>query len=276
MNRPTIKSGRFSAGADFRCGENVVIDVADDVILGDRVVLGDNTYLCGRSVKIGDDFFGYSHWGKRLEVGLGRRSEEDAILTVGCRCTLHDNKIDLARRVIIGHDVGLSPEVTIYTHGYWMSCLEGFPCRFAPVQIDNGVIVGYRSTILPGVCVEHYAVIGAGSVVTKNVYTRQIWAGNPAQFVRNVERPVSDGEKNELVDEILSDYIQSCTYRGIHTEGFDLLSQGTVEIYGCRFHLWSCQIVGKEDERTDDFRWHLFTRGIRIYTKRPFTKLEKR
>jgi len=33
---------------------------------------------------------------------------------------------------------------------------------------------------------------------------------------------------------------------------------------------------GDEDEYTDDLRWFLFTRGIRIYTKRPFAKLEKR
>jgi hypothetical protein len=60
MNHPIIKSGKFHAGADFQCGENVVIDVAEEVIVGVRCVLSDNAYLCGRRVEIGNDFFGYS------------------------------------------------------------------------------------------------------------------------------------------------------------------------------------------------------------------------
>lgn len=279
MSRPTVKSGKFSAGVDCIIGENVTVDVAEEVVLGDRCVIGDNTYLCGRSVKIGDDFYGYSHWNKRLEVGLGRRSEEDAVLTVGSRCTFHDNKIDLARHVKIGDDVGLSPKVTIYTHGYWLSCLEGFPCVRAPVAIGDGVIVGYRSTVLAGVGIPDRCVIGAGSVMTKTLTrNRSVYGGVPAKYIKPVDS-VPTAWRPSILADLLREWNESMAYRGFpptfyvdYPTVYWTTPSGSnavvdVDPPDCR---------GDEDEYTDDLRWHLFCHGIRIYTKRPFKKLEKR
>src|SRR3990167_405962 len=166
MGIPTIKSGRFQAGADFQCGENVVINVAEEVVVGDRVRLPDNCYIEGRRVKIGNDFYGYDWEWRRLDIGRGRIDEEDAILKVGDCCTFHDNRIDLARHVTIGYYVGLSPEVAIYTHYYWMSPLEGFPMKYAPVQLGDGTIAGFRSVFLPGSDTDRGVVVGANSTVS--------------------------------------------------------------------------------------------------------------
>jgi acetyltransferase-like isoleucine patch superfamily enzyme len=57
----------------------------------------------------------------------------------------------------------------------------------APVIIENNVFIGAHSLILKGVTIGENSIIGAGSVVTKNVPPNQIWAGNPAKFIRNVE-----------------------------------------------------------------------------------------
>ncbi|WP_332369571.1 hypothetical protein [Spirosoma telluris] len=40
--------------------------------------------------------------------------------------------------------------------------------------------------MLKGVTIGHHAVIGAGSVVTKNIPANQVWAGNPARFVKDL------------------------------------------------------------------------------------------
>lgn len=56
-----------------------------------------------------------------------------------------------------------------------------------PIVIKKGAWLGGDVTILKGVSVGEYSVIGAGSVVTKNVPPRQIWAGNPAIFIRDIE-----------------------------------------------------------------------------------------
>lgn len=62
----------------------------------------------------------------------------------------------------------------------------GKPC--SPIVIGNGVLVGAFSTILKGVTIGDESVIGAGSVVTKDVPPRQLWAGVPARFIKTIDR----------------------------------------------------------------------------------------
>lgn len=56
-----------------------------------------------------------------------------------------------------------------------------------PIHIKEGAWLGSRCIILKGVTVGKYAVIGAGSVVTKDVPDYEVWGGNPAKFLRKVE-----------------------------------------------------------------------------------------
>ncbi|WP_049945210.1 acyltransferase [Butyrivibrio sp. AC2005] len=59
--------------------------------------------------------------------------------------------------------------------------------RTKPVRIRKGAWIGAASIILKGVEIGEYSVIGAGSVVTQNVPTKEIWGGNPARFIRKLE-----------------------------------------------------------------------------------------
>ncbi len=54
------------------------------------------------------------------------------------------------------------------------------------VQIKTGAWIGGNVTILKGVVVGENSVIGSGSIVTRNVSPNQIWAGNPAKFIRTI------------------------------------------------------------------------------------------
>nr|WP_329608386.1 acyltransferase [Nostoc sp. CMAA1605] len=56
----------------------------------------------------------------------------------------------------------------------------------APVSINNSVWIGVNSTILKGVTIGEGAVVGAGSVVTKDVPPWTIVAGNPARIIREI------------------------------------------------------------------------------------------
>lgn len=55
------------------------------------------------------------------------------------------------------------------------------------VNIDDNVFIGAHTTILKGVSVGKNSIIGACSVVTKNIPKNEIWAGNPAIFIRKIE-----------------------------------------------------------------------------------------
>lgn len=55
-----------------------------------------------------------------------------------------------------------------------------------PVEIGNNVFIGAYTIILKGVTVGENSIVGAGSVVTKSIPANQIWAGNPAKFIREL------------------------------------------------------------------------------------------
>ena len=55
------------------------------------------------------------------------------------------------------------------------------------VVIEDHVWIGARVIVLPGVRIGHHAVIGAGSVVTKNIPPRSVAVGNPARVIRQME-----------------------------------------------------------------------------------------
>jgi acetyltransferase-like isoleucine patch superfamily enzyme len=58
--------------------------------------------------------------------------------------------------------------------------------RKHPIVIEDNVFIGAYSTILKGVTIGQNSIIGACSVVTKNIPSNEIWAGNPAKFIRGI------------------------------------------------------------------------------------------
>ena len=60
----------------------------------------------------------------------------------------------------------------------------------APIRIGDGAWIGAGAIILPGVSVGELAVVGAGSVVTRDVPARTVVAGNPARIIRQAGEPV--------------------------------------------------------------------------------------
>jgi UDP-2-acetamido-3-amino-2,3-dideoxy-glucuronate N-acetyltransferase len=55
------------------------------------------------------------------------------------------------------------------------------PEKWAVTHVHKGASIGANATLLPGVSIGEYAIIGAGSVVTKDVPQHELWYGNPAR-----------------------------------------------------------------------------------------------
>ncbi len=87
--------------------------------------------------------------------------------------------------IIIEDNASLSGENYILTHTipkeHWKEVMSSFT---SPVVIEEGAWLTIRSTVLPGVRVGKYSIIGAGSVVTKDVPPRTLVAGIPAKVIK--------------------------------------------------------------------------------------------
>lgn len=58
--------------------------------------------------------------------------------------------------------------------------------KCAPIYIGDDVLVGANSIILKGISIGDRVIIGAGSVVCKTIPSDEVWAGNPAKFIRKI------------------------------------------------------------------------------------------
>lgn len=62
--------------------------------------------------------------------------------------------------------------------------LENRKC--SPIMIGNHVFIGTRCIICKGVCIGEKSIVAAGSVVTRNIPSNEVWGGNPARFIKNI------------------------------------------------------------------------------------------
>lgn len=101
-------------------------------------------------------------------------------VSIGDRTQIHAGK-----RVEIGEDTLISWDCVIMDRDYHHP--DGLKELTAPVIIGRHVWIGCHVIILKGVTIGDYAVIGAGSVVTRDVPSGMLAAGNPARVIRPVE-----------------------------------------------------------------------------------------
>jgi acetyltransferase-like isoleucine patch superfamily enzyme len=117
---------------------------------------------------------------------------DNAQLVIGNNVGMSSSTIVACLSVRLGENVRLGGNVVIYDTDFHSLLPEerlspkNPGIQKAPVVIEDNVFVGAHSTILKGVTIGTNSVIGAGSVVTKNVPPNEIWAGNPAKFIKKL------------------------------------------------------------------------------------------
>ena len=90
----------------------------------------------------------------------------------------------------IGNHVTITSGVRFITHdgGVWVFREENPDIEvFGPIYIGDNTFIGINTIILPGVRIGNNCVIGAGSVVTKDVPSNTVYAGVPAKMICSIE-----------------------------------------------------------------------------------------
>lgn len=161
----------------------------------------------GENVKIAFRHIG-AHSPKKLSIGSGTIFEgrisadrPEAIVLIGQNTYIGNSSIVCAEKIEIGDDVLISWACTIVDHNShslnWDSRRNDVADRhggkkdwsavkISPVKICNKAWIGFGTIILKGVTIGEGAVVGAGSVVTKDVPPYTVVGGNPAKFIRTL------------------------------------------------------------------------------------------
>ena len=119
------------------------------------------------------------------------RAEGEGKITIGNNVGLSHANITSFSNIIIEDNVLIGSGVKIWDTDFhpiaYQDRIENKDPQIAPIIIKEGAFIGACSIILKGVTVGKRAVIGAGSVVTHNVPDGEVWAGNPAKFIRRLD-----------------------------------------------------------------------------------------
>ena len=118
-------------------------------------------------------------------------------VNIGKRCFIQQCCTFFGRGGInIGDDVFIGPKVNLITINHDPNPDNRSATYGRTITIEDKVWIGINSTVLPGVTIGYGAIVGAGSVVTKDVQPMTVVAGNPARVIKKIEIPV-DNEKKD-------------------------------------------------------------------------------
>lgn len=151
--------------------------IADDVILGRGVILRDyiNIYGC----TIGDE----------TSVGTFVEIQRDAV--VGSRCKIQSHTficsgVTIEDEVFVGHGVMFINDREPHATNGDGTRQAGADWQLIPTVVRRRASIGSNATILCGITIGEGALVGAGSVVTKDVAPFTVVAGNPARVLRTI------------------------------------------------------------------------------------------
>ncbi|PNQ05605.1 UDP-3-O-(3-hydroxymyristoyl) glucosamine N-acyltransferase [Mesotoga sp. Brook.08.105.5.1] len=211
-------------GENCVIGHNVVIHKG--VVIGDYVTIGDNTVLGKEPFAASTSATTSIEVLQPLAVGNGTTIGASCVIykgaSLGEKCFVGDlatirEKTKIGEKTIVGKgatvengtSVGkrvkietgayitafstiedycfIAPEVT-FTNDNFLGRTEERKKHFKGPTLKRGARIGANATILPGITIGEDALVAAGSVVTRDVAPRKIYAGIPAKYIREVSQ----------------------------------------------------------------------------------------
>lgn len=146
--------------------------VEDDVVLGKGTKVWINSQI-RKGAKIGNDCV------------ISKDTFIDADVTIGNRCKIQ-NSVSVYQGVTIADDVFVGPNVSFTNDKVPRAFSKDW--QITKTYVANGASLGANSTIVCGVTIGEYAMIAAGSVVTKDVEAFSLVMGAPAKHYSYVDK----------------------------------------------------------------------------------------
>ncbi|WP_217230787.1 acyltransferase [Streptomyces anulatus] len=210
-----LRSARLELGAGSRVGDGARWLVADAVGLGAGSVVDAGSEVVCRRWSVGEGCY----IGHRLRVGAGASMEERSTLRIGDRCQIApDVVVNPTEPVVIGDEVGISAQVAIWTHGYHAGhpVRDGHGAAFAGVEVQDGVWLGVRAVVLPGVRVGAGTVVAAMGLVNRSLPAGVLAAGVPARVKHALEPRVLDvAGRRAAVAVLVEDWMARLRFKGL-------------------------------------------------------------
>src|SRR3989475_2151506 len=151
------------------------------------------SYVSCETIEIGEDAR------IREKVYGGGPQFPESLFVLGSRTIILQLAfINPTKPVIIGDDTGIGGHCLIFTHGVWLSALDGYPVSYEPVTLGKSVWLPWRVSVMPGTTIGDGTVIGANSVVSGAIPPNCLAGGVPARLIRSapeVPPRTSDSER---------------------------------------------------------------------------------
>jgi acetyltransferase-like isoleucine patch superfamily enzyme len=182
-------------------GDSVIVE--EGVLLGYKPSRGKNHILTigdGAHIRTGTIIYLGSRIGRNLETGHNVVIREEnnigdnfciwnnSVIDYGCEIgnnvKIH-NKVYIGQFSIIEDDVFIAPGTT-FANDMHPGCPDSHECMRGP-SVRRGAQIGVNCTLLPRVEIGECSLIGAGSVVTKDIPARVVAYGNPARVICRIE-----------------------------------------------------------------------------------------
>lgn len=175
----------------------------ETIAIDEGGVIGENCIIEGHRVIIGRNFW----MDTGAVIGGGSCHDRSAYLHAGDFLHMGRNsQLNIARGIYIGDEVGIGIQTQVFTHGVYLSELEGFPIQFEKVVIGSRVWLP-NAWVNPGVTIGDNVVVAARSLINSDLPSGCLAAGSPARVIREnmYPRDLSLEEKQNIIVRIVGE-----------------------------------------------------------------------
>jgi acetyltransferase-like isoleucine patch superfamily enzyme len=226
-------------GDDVEIGMLAIV-MGRTITIGRHSSVGTMSYVSCRVIEIGEDAK------IREQVFVGGPQLPESRFALGSRTiVLQMAYINPTKPVVIGDDTGIGGHCLIFTHGVWLSGLEGYPVTYQPVTLGRSVWLPWRVFVMPGSTIGDGTVIGANSLVAGAIPPYSLALGTPAKVIRSAPDfppKLSDADRSAMIRDMVAEFDRYAA-----DDAVTVTAEGSVRSYELGGRAWRLHWVRDGD-----------------------------